>query len=204
VRLPASRNSACRQPSPSHFSVRSENMEAEVHSRTRIREEIDVGPCTVVVIHICRDHRYRAAGPLHGGIGLRAYQSDMVEPGLVLQHRVTIAIANVPVSDAPRYIIVGAGAMGGALGGVFARAGIPVILIARDSHAKALATGGIVLRTPDETCRVPVETASSPHDVRLPARRSRLRDQVPATRRRVTRVGRRPRPGRRPGGRHCE
>jgi 2-dehydropantoate 2-reductase len=83
---------------------------------------------------------------------------------------VTIAIANVPVSDAPRYIIVGAGAIGGTLGGVLARAGIPVVLIARGNHAKALATGGIVLRTPDETCRVPVETASSPHDVHLTPR----------------------------------
>jgi 2-dehydropantoate 2-reductase len=74
----------------------------------------------------------------------------------------------VSVSDAPRYIIVGAGAIGGTLGGVLARAGIPVVLIARGSHAKALASGGgIVLRTPEETCRVPVETASSPHDVHL-------------------------------------
>src|SRR3954465_10075070 len=63
VRLPASRNPACKRPSPSRFSVRRENMEAEVHSRNRIREEIDVGPCTMVVIHIGRDHRYRAAGP---------------------------------------------------------------------------------------------------------------------------------------------
>ena len=82
----------------------------------------------------------------------------------------TIAISNVPVSDAPRYIIVGAGAIGGTLGGVLARAGIPVVLIARGSHAKVLATGGIVLRTPDETCRVPLETASSPHDVHLTPR----------------------------------
>ena len=83
---------------------------------------------------------------------------------------VTIAIANVPVSDAPRYIIVGAGAIGGTLGGVLARAGIPVVLIARGSHAKVLATGGIVLRTPDEICRVSAETASSPHDVHLTPR----------------------------------
>jgi S1-C subfamily serine protease len=36
----------------------------------------------MVVTHIFRDHRYRAAGPLHGDIGLRAYRiASRIESG---------------------------------------------------------------------------------------------------------------------------
>jgi hypothetical protein len=39
-----------------------------------------------------------------------------------------------------RYVIVGAGAIGGTVGGVLARAGVPTVLIARGRHAEVLAT----------------------------------------------------------------
>lgn len=67
---------------------------------------------------------------------------------------------------AHRYIVIGAGAIGGCLAGVLTRAGVPVVLIARGRNAEALASTGLVLHTPDGTHRVAV-TAATPDDVRL-------------------------------------
>ncbi len=53
-----------------------------------------------------------------------------------------------------RYAIVGAGAVGGALGGTLARAGHAVTLVARGAHLDALRERGLELVTPDETCVV--------------------------------------------------
>jgi 2-dehydropantoate 2-reductase len=64
-------------------------------------------------------------------------------------------------------VIIGAGAIGGTLGGVLARAGTPAVLVARGRHAEVLATAGITLRTPDGTFRTPVIAASGAEDVRL-------------------------------------
>ncbi|MGY4901229.1 ketopantoate reductase family protein [Streptomyces sp. 900116325] len=48
-----------------------------------------------------------------------------------------------------RYIIVGAGAVGGAIGGRLAEAGHEVVLVARGAQYEALRTGGLRLTTPD-------------------------------------------------------
>jgi 2-dehydropantoate 2-reductase len=66
-----------------------------------------------------------------------------------------------------RYVIIGAGAIGGTVGGVLARAGISTVLVARGRHAEVLASEGITLRTPDGTFRTPVTAAPRPEDVRL-------------------------------------
>jgi 2-dehydropantoate 2-reductase len=66
-----------------------------------------------------------------------------------------------------RYVIIGAGAIGGTVGGVLARAGVPTVLIARGRHAEVLATEGITLKTPDGTFRTTVSTAARAGDVRL-------------------------------------
>lgn len=68
-----------------------------------------------------------------------------------------------------RYLIVGAGAIGGTIGGVLARAGAPTVLVARGRHADVLADVGLTLRTPDGIFITPVEAASRPEDVRLSA-----------------------------------
>ncbi|WP_052847864.1 ketopantoate reductase family protein [Streptomyces avicenniae] len=59
-----------------------------------------------------------------------------------------------------RYIIIGAGAVGGAIGGRLHQAGHDVVLVARGEHATALREKGLRLRTPDEdvTLRAPVAT----------------------------------------------
>ncbi len=69
--------------------------------------------------------------------------------------------------DDHRYVIIGAGAIGGTVGGVLARAGIPAVLVARGRHAEVLAADGLTLRTPDGTFRTAVTTASRPADVEL-------------------------------------
>ncbi|RKR76072.1 ketopantoate reductase family protein [Frondihabitans australicus] len=67
-----------------------------------------------------------------------------------------------------RYVIIGAGAIGGTLGGRLAQhSSTPPLLIARGAHGEALASTGLRLRSPDEDVTVPVVTASSPDDVRL-------------------------------------
>ncbi|MFF1922499.1 ketopantoate reductase family protein [Streptomyces sp. NPDC058221] len=50
-----------------------------------------------------------------------------------------------------RYVIVGAGAVGGAIGGRLAEAGHSVVLVARGAHYEALRSGGLRLTTPDGT-----------------------------------------------------
>lgn len=57
-----------------------------------------------------------------------------------------------------RYIIVGAGAVGGAIGGRLAEAGHDVVLVARGAQYEALREGGLRLTTPDglRTHRLPV------------------------------------------------
>jgi 2-dehydropantoate 2-reductase len=68
---------------------------------------------------------------------------------------------------APRFVIVGAGAIGGTVGGALARSGADVVLVARGAHAQALAERGLLLRTPDGAFEIPVAAAGGPDDVRL-------------------------------------
>ncbi|MCG7209221.1 ketopantoate reductase family protein [Streptomyces arenae] len=57
-----------------------------------------------------------------------------------------------------RYIIIGAGAVGGAIGGRLAGAGHEVVLVARGAHHEALREAGLRLRVPEGelTYRLPV------------------------------------------------
>ena len=64
-------------------------------------------------------------------------------------------------------MIIGAGAIGGTVGGVLTRAGIPTVLVARGRHAEVLSAEGMTLRTPDGTFNTAVAAASRPEDVRL-------------------------------------
>ncbi|MFI6877373.1 ketopantoate reductase family protein [Streptomyces sp. NPDC050400] len=57
-----------------------------------------------------------------------------------------------------RYVIIGAGAVGGAVGGRLAQGGCEVVLVARGKQYEALREQGLVLQTPDgpHTHRLPV------------------------------------------------
>jgi 2-dehydropantoate 2-reductase len=66
-----------------------------------------------------------------------------------------------------RYVIIGAGAIGGTVGAVLTRAGIPTVLVARGRHAETLAVAGLTLRTPDGTFYTPVTAVSGAEHLRL-------------------------------------
>lgn len=68
-----------------------------------------------------------------------------------------------------RYIVVGAGAVGGTLGGKLAQQGIETVLVARGEHGRALTESGLRLRTPDEDVTLAVAAATGPGEVRLRA-----------------------------------
>ena len=76
----------------------------------------------------------------------------------------------LPPPDNHRYVIIGAGAFGGTVGALLARAGTPAVLVARGRHAEVLAAAGMTLRTPDGTFHTPVTAASRAEDVRLTER----------------------------------
>ena len=69
--------------------------------------------------------------------------------------------------DNPRYVIVGAGAIGGTVGAVLTRAGIPTVLVARGRHADTLAAAGLTLRTPDGAFHTPVTAVSGAEHLQL-------------------------------------
>jgi 2-dehydropantoate 2-reductase len=70
-----------------------------------------------------------------------------------------------------RYIIIGAGAIGGALGARLAQHSTenPPLLIARGKHGDAVRENGLRLRSPDEDALVPIECAAGPDEVALRA-----------------------------------
>lgn len=69
--------------------------------------------------------------------------------------------------SATRYVIVGAGAIGGAIGGRLAHAGLDAVLVARGEHLAALRSTGLRLRTPDEDVTVPVHAVGGPQELEL-------------------------------------
>lgn len=84
-----------------------------------------------------------------------------------------------------RYVVVGAGAVGGAVGALLAEAGRQVLLVARGAHADALAGAGLRLRRPgrpEVICRLAVargvgEVDWAPGDVALLA--TKTQDTLP-------------------------
>jgi len=66
-----------------------------------------------------------------------------------------------------RYVVIGAGAIGGALGGRLSQHGADTVLVARGEHAEALAAKGLRLRTPYEDVIIDVRVVTDPSEVRL-------------------------------------
>ncbi|HWS94355.1 MAG TPA: 2-dehydropantoate 2-reductase N-terminal domain-containing protein [Mycobacterium sp.] len=73
----------------------------------------------------------------------------------------------LPPQGDHRYVIIGAGAIGGTVGAVLARVGLPTVLVARGRHAAVLATAGLTLRKPDGTFHTAATAVSRAEDVRL-------------------------------------
>lgn len=68
-----------------------------------------------------------------------------------------------------RYIIVGAGAVGGAIGGRLYQAGLEVVLVARGAHLEALREHGLRLTTPEGVFQLPVPAVERPEEIELRA-----------------------------------
>lgn len=66
-----------------------------------------------------------------------------------------------------RYVIIGAGAIGGAIGGRLALAGSSVVLVARGEHLATLQRDGLRLRTPTEDVVVHPPAAGGPERLEL-------------------------------------
>ena len=66
-----------------------------------------------------------------------------------------------------RYIIIGAGAIGGAVGGRLAEAGLPTVLVARGDHLAALRATGLRLRSPEAAVTLPVTAIGSSEEIEL-------------------------------------
>jgi 2-dehydropantoate 2-reductase len=66
-----------------------------------------------------------------------------------------------------RYIIIGAGAVGGTIGGYLHQAGFEVVLVARGAHLEALRSSGLRLATPAGTSALRIEAVGSPSEVGL-------------------------------------
>ena len=64
-----------------------------------------------------------------------------------------------------RIAILGAGGVGGYYGGLLARAGQSVTLLARGAHLDALRERGLEVRTPDGTFTVVVDATTNPEDL---------------------------------------
>ncbi|HSZ42969.1 MAG TPA: 2-dehydropantoate 2-reductase N-terminal domain-containing protein [Trebonia sp.] len=66
-----------------------------------------------------------------------------------------------------RYIIIGAGAVGGTVGGRLFEAGHDVVLIARGAHLGALRAGGLRLAAPEGAKVLAIPAAAGPDEVEL-------------------------------------
>jgi 2-dehydropantoate 2-reductase len=64
-----------------------------------------------------------------------------------------------------RYLIIGAGAVGGTIGGRLFDAGHDVVLVARGAHAEALRERGLRLELPDRDLELPVPVVTSPREL---------------------------------------
>ena len=66
-----------------------------------------------------------------------------------------------------RYVIIGAGAIGGSIGGRLHQAGRDVVLVARGAHLDALRRDGLRLRTPDEDVTLAVPAVGGADELTL-------------------------------------
>ncbi|MCX4723003.1 ketopantoate reductase family protein [Streptomyces sp. NPDC090052] len=66
-----------------------------------------------------------------------------------------------------RYIIIGAGAVGGIIGGRLSESGSEVVLVARGAHYEALRDGGLRIATPEGTRTLALPVADGPAAVEL-------------------------------------
>lgn len=65
-----------------------------------------------------------------------------------------------------RFVVFGAGAIGGVVGARLHQGGLPVTLIARGPHYEAIRTSGLTIQDPDGTAVLQIDVADAPESVR--------------------------------------
>lgn len=68
-----------------------------------------------------------------------------------------------------RFIIYGAGAIGGVIGARLHLQGFPVVLIARGEHYKAIQSQGLILESPQEVVTLPIPVVEHPAEINFEA-----------------------------------
>lgn len=68
-----------------------------------------------------------------------------------------------------RYVVIGAGAVGGTIAGRLVRAGHEAVVVARGPHLSAVQRQGLHLRTPDFDEQIPVRAIGGPQELELNA-----------------------------------
>lgn len=66
-----------------------------------------------------------------------------------------------------RYVVYGAGAIGGAIGARLHQAGCDVLLIARGQQLEAVQAHGLTLQTPDGEQRTALQAIGSPREIKF-------------------------------------
>ena len=64
-----------------------------------------------------------------------------------------------------RFIIYGAGAIGGTIGGRLHQAGYEVVLICRGEHLRSIQEHGLLLRNPQGDARLPISAVGNPREI---------------------------------------
>ena len=70
------------------------------------------------------------------------------------------------IREWPRIAVVGAGAVGGYFGGMFARAGAPTLFIGRKHFADAVNSKGLVLDKSEGQERIPIKATAEMSEIR--------------------------------------
>ena len=98
-----------------------------------------------------------------GHVGRRSTQGDRVHDRVERRHSQSLA-CRVVAKCGMRFVVFGAGAIGGLVGARLFQHGADVTLIARGDHARALASG-LVLEAPDESVTLPIPVVTEARGV---------------------------------------
>lgn len=66
-----------------------------------------------------------------------------------------------------RYVVIGAGAIGGGVAGLLAHVGVPAVAVARGAHAAAMRERGLTLRTTEREFTVAIDCVVGPAELTL-------------------------------------
>lgn len=75
----------------------------------------------------------------------------------------------MPSRRTPRYVVIGAGAVGGVLAAQLFEAGHRVVLVARGEHGRRIAEAGLLVRRPDGAARIALPVTLDPAELALSA-----------------------------------